>query len=165
MASRENAEELESAADQGARWEGGCPCGNVRYVYEGRPVLSLKCHCLDCQAWSGAGHVAMLWAWRDGFRLTAGEPQYHGTSGGSGKLVQRGRCPSCGGAISLEIELIPKVVGLVAASLDAPERFRPEFELWTSRTSRATPWDPPDPSLRQFEAGFARDVILDRLKR
>jgi len=154
--------EIERAVDQGARWEGGCPCGNVRYVYEGRPVLSLKCHCLDCQAWSGTGHLAMLWVWRDGLRLTAGEPRYYGTPGGSGKPVQRGWCPSCGGAVSAEFGLIPSVVGLMAASLDAPERFRPEFELWTRQ---AAAWDPLDPSLQHFEAGFARDVIMARLKR
>jgi len=148
--------------DQDAHWEGGCACGQVRYAYVGRPVLSLKCHCLDCQAWSGAGHLAMIWAWADGFQLTAGEPRYCATTGGSGKRVHRGACPSCGCAVATTIELIPSVVGIIASSLDAPERFNPEFEIWTKR---APAWDLLDPSLQQFEAGFSREVIVPRLRR
>lgn len=162
MASHKHDKEEPVTAYQDTRWEGGCACGELRYVYEGRPVLSLKCHCLDCQAWSGAGHLAMLWAWRDSFRITAGEPSYYGTQGGSGKSVQRGLCASCGVPVTAEIELIPSVVGIIATSLDAPERFMPEFELWTCR---APSWDPLDPSLRHFESGFDRDVILSRLRR
>jgi hypothetical protein len=144
------------------RWEGGCACGDVRYEYVGKPVLSLKCHCLDCQAWSGSGHLAMVWGWADGFRLTAGEPRHSATRGGSGMHVKRGLCPSCGCPVNVEIERIPNVVGMIASSLDDPGRFAPEFELWTEQ---APAWDLLDPSLTQFEAGFERQLIRSLLQR
>jgi hypothetical protein len=158
----EHDKKAQTAPYQDMRWEGGCTCGEIRYVYEGRPVLSLKCHCLDCQAWSGAGHLAMFWAWREGARITTGAPHYYVTQGDSGKFVQRGLCPRCGVPVTVEIELIPSVVGIIATSLDSPERFMPEFEIWTKR---APSWDPLDYSLQHFESGFDRDVISSRLKR
>ena len=126
--------------DEGVQRWGGCACGEVRYVYQGRPVLSLKCYCLDCQAWSGAGHIAAMWGWRDAFQLTAGAPHYHATRGDSGKGVGRGSCKSCGSALLLDIGLIPNVVGMIATSLDEPERFTPSLRSGPAARAHGIGW-------------------------
>lgn len=36
-------------------FEGGCYCGQVRYVAEGEPRLKGQCHCRECQYISGGG--------------------------------------------------------------------------------------------------------------
>jgi hypothetical protein len=33
--------------------EGGCYCGKVRYLAEGKPQLKAQCHCRQCQYISG----------------------------------------------------------------------------------------------------------------
>jgi hypothetical protein len=33
--------------------EGGCYCGNVRYVAEGDPMMKAQCHCRECQYITG----------------------------------------------------------------------------------------------------------------
>src|SRR5215813_9165277 len=35
------------------RLEGGCYCGEVRYVAEGDPMMQAQCHCRECQYISG----------------------------------------------------------------------------------------------------------------
>jgi hypothetical protein len=35
--------------------EGGCYCGEIRYVAEGEPQMKAQCHCRECQYISG-GH-------------------------------------------------------------------------------------------------------------
>ena len=34
-------------------FEGGCYCGQVRYVAERKPQLKAQCHCRECQYISG----------------------------------------------------------------------------------------------------------------
>ena len=34
-------------------FEGGCYCGQVRYLAEGKPGLKAQCHCRECQYISG----------------------------------------------------------------------------------------------------------------
>ena len=35
------------------RLEGGCYCGEVRYVAEGDPMMQAQCHCRECQYITG----------------------------------------------------------------------------------------------------------------
>ena len=40
--------------------EGGCYCGKVRYVAEGKPMLKAQCHCRECQYISGGAPNVFL---------------------------------------------------------------------------------------------------------
>jgi hypothetical protein len=56
-------------------FEGGCYCGQVRYVAEGKPRLKAQCHCRECQyISSGAPNMFMLMA-PEGFRYVSGTPK------------------------------------------------------------------------------------------
>jgi len=35
------------------KFEGGCYCGQLRYVADGEPMLKAQCHCRECQYISG----------------------------------------------------------------------------------------------------------------
>ena len=35
------------------KFEGGCYCGQVRYVAEGEPMVKGQCHCRECQYITG----------------------------------------------------------------------------------------------------------------
>ena len=51
-----------------------------------------------------------------------GKPRNSATRGGSAMHVKRGAWPTCGCPVNVEIERIPKVVGMIASNLDDPSR-------------------------------------------
>lgn len=115
--------------------EGGCLCGAVRFVAEGRPFRVGICHCIDCRKHHGAL-----------FHASAIFPASAVTILGEvGDYLGRCFCPCCGSSVfsrsgdEVEINL---------GSLDAPDQFVPTYELWTIR--RET-WLPPFPLSRHYE--------------
>jgi len=139
---------------------GGCACGAIRYCFTGDPVLEYKCHCLDCQLASGGGGVAAIWVLADGFTLIRGEPRYWEIIADSGRKIARGFCADCGTPVLVRIS-VPGIMGIFATSLDQPERFRPEYEIWTSK---ARSWDDLNKDIPHFEENFSVDVVRRRLK-
>ncbi|KFL30956.1 aldehyde-activating protein [Devosia riboflavina] len=114
---------------------GGCLCGAVRFVARGRPFRVGICHCMDCRKHHGAL-----------FHASAIFPESAVTiSGAVGDYAGRCFCPRCGSSVfsrsgdEMEINL---------GSLDAPDQFRPTYELWTIRREA---WLPPFPLARHYE--------------
>ncbi len=75
--------------------EGGCYCGNVRYVSEGGPTLKAQCHCRECQYFSGGSPNLFLLTPDDGFSYTKGSPKQFARSDLEG-AVTREFCTECG---------------------------------------------------------------------
>ena len=117
------------------RYTGGCLCGDVRLVATGRPYRVGLCHCLDCRKHHGAlFHASAIFP--ESSVTVEGE-----TRGYAGRFF----CPTCGSPVfgqtgdEIEINL---------GSLDAPDRFKPTYELWTIRRES---WLPPFPLSRRYE--------------
>ncbi len=117
------------------RFTGGCLCGGVRFVATGRPYRVGLCHCLDCRKHHGAL-----------FHASAIFPEEAVTVEGDTRDF-RGRhfCPRCGSPVfarsgdEIEVNL---------GSLDAPDQFKPTYELWTIRREE---WLPPFPATWRYE--------------
>ncbi|WP_069300581.1 GFA family protein [Neptunicoccus sediminis] len=100
--------------------EGGCLCGNIRFTAKGEPLRVGLCHCLSCRKHHGAVfHASAI------FPDTAIEVQ------GNYKAYEgRAFCPDCGSSVlsrsgaEIEIHL---------GALDAPNMFKPTYELWCAR--------------------------------
>ena len=117
------------------RHEGGCLCGDVRFVASGSPYRVGICHCLDCRKHHGAlFHASAIFP----ESAVAIEGETHSYTG-------RHFCPRCGASVfsqsgdEVEINL---------GALDAPDRFVPTYELWTIRREA---WLPPFPVKRRYE--------------
>ena len=116
---------------------GGCQCGAVRFAAVGRPDRVGICHCLDCRKHHGAL-----------FHASAIFPENAVTVEGNTHSYQgRHFCPQCGSSVysrsgnEMELHL---------GSLDAPDQFKPSYELWTLRRES---WLPPFP----LEERYVRD--------
>lgn len=114
---------------------GGCLCGDVRFVASGRPYRVGICHCLDCRKHHGAlFHASAIFP--ENAVMIEGEVRDY-----------RGRffCPRCGSTVfgrsgdEVEVNL---------GALDAPDRLKPTYELWTVRREA---WLPPFPLARHYE--------------
>ena len=133
-----------------SKLSGRCTCGAVRYEADDAPVMSLQCHCRDCQRATGTGHSNMAVFPRSSFHLQ-GELKHHAVTSDSGHIARRGFCPQCGSPMVAEPGAVPHLIAVHAASLDLPEAFAPQFVLYTKR---ACAWDLTDRSLPHFEMAF-----------
>jgi hypothetical protein len=99
---------------------GGCLCGQVRIQTSGNPYRVGLCHCLDCRKHGGSLFHAFAIFPEDQVRIEGPTRDYRG----------RHFCPNCGSSVfgrsgdEVEISL---------GALDAPDQFKPTYELWTVR--------------------------------
>lgn len=114
---------------------GGCLCEAVRLVARGEPYRVGVCHCLDCRKHHGAL-----------FHASAIFPAAAVTVNGETHEF-RGRhfCPRCGSSV---FSVSGDEVEVNLGALDAPDQFRPSYELWTIRREA---WLPEFPGTRKYE--------------
>ena len=99
---------------------GGCLCGALRFLATGAPYRVGICHCLDCRK----NHGAL-------FHASAIFPVAAVTlTGVFATWGDRSFCPTCGSPVFARIG---DEIGLNLGCFDAPDVFRPTYELWTIR--------------------------------
>lgn len=124
---------------------GGCLCGAIRYRIA-RPVESaLICHCQTCRRASGAPMVAWVTVETSAFAWLTVQPIAYESSPG----VVRTHCGICGTSLTYQSD--QSQIDVTTASLDAPEAFPPDREVWLEHR---LPWAPTTPSI----AGYARST-------
>jgi hypothetical protein len=109
--------------------EGGCYCGNIRYVTEGEPVLKAQCHCRECQYITGGAPNMFMLMPTEGFRYTQGAPKQF-TRSDLERPVTREFCADCGTHLVTRPPGRPVVVKV--GTLDNPGQFgRPSMAIYT----------------------------------
>jgi hypothetical protein len=107
--------------------EGGCLCGTVRYRINGPASARTLCHCSSCRRAAGAPSVAWVIFPTEGFSFIAGAPKTFRSS----PHIERSFCGDCGTPLLYRSDRRPDVVDIPTATLDEPELFPPEREIWT----------------------------------
>ncbi len=124
--------------------EGGCFCGQVRFVARGRPYRVGICHCLDCRKHHGALFHASAIFPAEAVVATGETRDWKG----------RHFCPRCGSPVfgqsgdEVEVNL---------GALDVVDGFVPTYELWTIRREG---WLPEFSGMRHYprnREGMGRD--------
>jgi hypothetical protein len=123
--------------------EGGCLCGAIRYRVAGEPLALSLCHCKSCRLAAGAPSVAWVVLRSSELVFLAGTPKRFQSSPG----VLRGFCDRCGTSLAYQREAEPETIDVTTASLDRPDAFAPEREIWTAEK---LVWERLNESLRQF---------------
>ena len=74
---------------------GGCACGAIRYECSAEPMLSLNCHCRDCQRFTGSAYTATLIIPKAALTVT-GLAKHYDVPTHSGGTARRFFCGDCG---------------------------------------------------------------------
>jgi len=139
---------------EGAKLEGGCLCGAIRYVLTGPSMLVCQCCCKDCQKATGTGHTTIIGIHKSQLEMT-GDPAGYTSRGDSGGEVTRHFCSTCAGRLYTSGDLPGDVIMVQAGSLDDPSAVQPERVIYLRDAPR---WDRFDDALPKFAAasGSAR---------
>jgi len=129
-------------------YSGGCACGLIRYECSADPVMSVNCHCRDCQRASGSAYAADIVVPITGWKLLTGSPKVFDKKADSGNTVSRGFCGDCGSPLFVTELVAPDIITINVGSLDEPARYTPTGDWWTSS---AQPWDHMNPGIEKFE--------------
>ncbi|NHX02733.1 GFA family protein [Pseudomonas koreensis] len=114
---------------------GGCLCGDVRFEASGEPYRVGICHCLDCRKHHGALFHASAIFPENALTVSGKTSEYQG----------RVFCPRCGSPV---LARSGDEIEVNVGSLDAPNQFKPTYELWTIRREA---WLPALPLAHHYE--------------
>jgi hypothetical protein len=109
--------------------EGGCYCGELRYVSEGEPLMKAQCHCRECQYITGGSPNVFIAMPVASFTYTKGMPKQF-TRSDLERPVTREFCANCGTHVVTRPQR--PVVIIKVGSLDDPSLFGgPDFAIFT----------------------------------
>ncbi|MEO9969380.1 MAG: GFA family protein [Hyphomonadaceae bacterium] len=109
--------------------EGRCLCGNISYVFEGEPVVTVVCHCTNCQRQSGAAFSVNLLASEAQITISGDLTVFEDRSD-AGEAVLRKFCGRCGSPILSALGSMPGMVALKAGTLDDVSKVEPGLQVF-----------------------------------
>jgi hypothetical protein len=130
-------------------YPGGCFCEQVRYEINLKSPDDARmsiCHCKNCKKFTGSECGITAKIPRSTFRLTRGEIKKHQKDNGSGTLLTREFCGTCGSGIAEYGANAGDNTYIFYGSLDVPDELPPKVEYFCKY--RAT-WMPAVPGLPQ----------------
>ena len=136
--------------------QGGCHCGNIRYIIESEYFIADYCHCDICRKISGAPVSAFLIVPRKDFTYTQGLPRQYASSA----YAVRDFCGDCGSTLVFWRNEVndgcndTRFTEIAIGSLDCPEIIAPSAHFWTSRQ---LPWFNTDDNLPRHQTHHEHD--------
>jgi hypothetical protein len=128
-------------------YEGGCLCGQVRWMATAAPANVRVCHCRLCQRWTGAPFFARA-------IFLAGDIERTGetTRWPTSPRIDRLSCTRCGTPMFAEPKDAPARLAVSVATCDDRHALKPDVHIWVSEKLI---WLNVEDGLRQCAEGFA----------
>jgi hypothetical protein len=104
------------------RLEGGCLCGEIRFVTTGKPKAVYWCHCQSCRRHTGAPVSVFALYDLEAYKVTKGEiTKFDSTPG----QTRRGFCARCGSTLTCESLPGPTETHFHVGAFDQAEQLDP----------------------------------------
>jgi hypothetical protein len=118
---------------------GHCLCGAVSYRIDAEPVMTIICHCDDCQRSSGSPYSLNVIVPRDALSIEEDGTlaTYETTGTDTGEPRERKFCSRCGSTMLTLLNEMPEMAAVKGGTLDDRSSLVPEMEIWAER---AHPW-------------------------
>lgn len=108
--------EMDAASDI----EGGCVCGDVRFIATTLPLRVTICHCTWCQRRTGSAFGVECVFQLDKIKVEGSSLRsYRHTSDISGRWLEQAFCSSCGSNIGLRLEALPDIRSISIGCFDS----------------------------------------------
>ena len=134
--------------DENTTETGGCLCGNIRYEFKRKDVVSAgHCHCKDCQRITGSGKATIVFIRTNDLKINNEDYKVFSVIGDDGTNVNRGFCPNCGSPIISFVTEQPQLRFIKAGSLDNSDWLKIESSFWSVSACK---WDLINDSLPSY---------------
>jgi hypothetical protein len=127
---------------------GTCQCGSIHYKITQSPIVTLVCHCIDCQKLSAGAFSLTMAINREAFELIRGNLKSWERPTASGGTAICFFCGDCGNRIYHENPEMPEVLRLKPGTLDDTAFINPDAHVWTKR---AQPWVVIPPGIPRYD--------------
>ena len=109
--------------------KGACLCGAISYQVEAPPLMTVICHCNDCQRQTGTSFSLVVGVAPEAVKIK-GEATVYTTTGETGSPVHRHFCGKCGSPILSDATDSFGIYFLKAGTLDDTSSLKPEVEIF-----------------------------------
>ena len=101
-------------------YEGGCLCGDIRFLVSGEPDRVAVCHCRYCQLRTGAPFGSLAYFVTSEVKLLKGHLTDFSFTSESGSGWTTKFCSKCATTLFVELEKRPGLTGVSYATFDPP---------------------------------------------
>lgn len=126
--------------------EGGCQCGAVRYRLTAAPLSVYRCHCKDCQRFSGSTHAMSMVVRTETLELITGTPAIYEKRADSGRIAHMHQCGVCGSKLWNAPATPAETLVLKPGTLDDMNWAEPIGNIWTASKAPWVEINPDEPN-------------------
>jgi hypothetical protein len=106
-----------------------CQCGQLSAELPERPLITIACHCLDCQRRTGAPFGVLAY-YRGNEISFRGEAQPYRRQSAVGNVVDTFFCPNCGSTVYLKLSKQPTLIGIAVGAIGDKTFPAPTWSVW-----------------------------------
>ena len=114
---------------EGAAVKAECQCGQLAVELPERPLITIACHCLDCQRRTGAPFGVLAYYRRDQISIR-GEAKPYRRASANGNAFDTFFCPNCGSTVYVKLAKQPELLGIAVGTIGNRAFPAPTWSVW-----------------------------------